>query len=169
MSAGDNDIAIFDDAVALLKTVDGIKRVEMYNNQIAKEDLSDVGLYPAVFIEMQSGNPVDLGNHVQKRDCTVTLHVAFETNKINSRDLLIIKQRVFATFHNFQPTSVTTVGRFLRYGSEDMDTDHDNLEEYIQIYLCQNVMDFDADNRPTGTKLITNPTITPTVVTEITI
>ena len=161
---GDNEIAIYDDAVALLKTVPGIKRVEMFNNQIEKEDQTDVGLYPAVFIEIQRGNFVDLGARCQKYDCTVTLHVAFETNKINSRDLLVLKQQVFATF---QPTTVTTVGRFLRYSNEDQDTDHDNLEQYIQIYLCQNVMEYDADTRPSIPVTVT-PTITPTIVTEIT-
>lgn len=164
---GDNEIAIYDDAVALLKTVPGIKRVEMFNNQIEKEDQTDVGLYPAVFIEIQRGNFVDLGARCQKYDCTVTLHVAFETNKINSRDLLVLKQQVFATFHGFQPTTVTTVGRFLRYSNEDQDTDHDNLEQYIQIYLCQNVMEYDADTRPSIPVTVT-PTITPTIVTEIT-
>lgn len=164
---GDNEIAIFDESVALLKTVDGIKRVEMFNNQIDKEDKSDVGLYPAVFIEMQRGNFVALGNGCQKYDCTVTLHVAFECNKINSRDILLIKQRVFAKYHLFEPTTITTVGKFIRYGDEEQDTDHDNLEQYIQIYLCQNVMEYDADNRPTRSITLT-PTITPSVVTVIT-
>jgi hypothetical protein len=164
---GDNEKYIFEEAVALLKTVDGIKRVEMFNNQVVKEDQSDVGLYPAVFIEMKFGNHVDLGNGVQKKDCAIALHTAFECNKQDSRDLLVIKQRVFSVFHRFQPTNITTVGKFLRYGDEEPDYDHDNLEDHVQIFLCTDIMDFDADTRPTATKTATL-TITPSVVTEIT-
>lgn len=137
---------VYKETVALLKLTKEFKTVDAWRNQVENWKKEDGFLMPACFVRMESSNFKDIGGNSghQQYDLLVTLMICIDVHKGTEFDkILELKQRVFKSYHRFEPTSTTNIGRFLRNG-EEMQIDYDNIIIYGQSYLCQNCWDFEA-------------------------
>ena len=159
---------IYNDAKTVLKAFNEIKHVDGWNNQFLKEKQTDSFRLPCALIQLQAQNFRDIGGSSghQMYDCLMTLWIGFEAyNGADYSKLLDLKQRIFANFHRFEPTTPNErgekcIGRFLR-SDEEMEPDFDNVIVFAQSYLCQSIIDYDASTINTITQTLT-PVITAT-------
>lgn len=164
---------IYNDAKDLLKSFPEVKHVDGWNNQFLKEKQTDSFRLPCALIQLQAQNFRDIGGNSghQMYDCLLTLWIGFEAYKgADYSDLLDLKQKIFAKFHRFEPTTPNNsgqlnIGRFLRTG-EEMEPDFDNVIVFAQSYLCQSIIDYDATTINPLTKNII-PVLNPTFVTSV--
>jgi len=125
-------LALYTSLKADLLTVTGVKHVALWNNQLERENVENPFQYPAVFIEFGQQEYKDLGKgaSVQQYSLPVILHICFENYKDTDEDVLTLVDAVWQKVHKNQ---YGEFGELLRR-SEKMDSDHPNVQDYIQEY-----------------------------------
>lgn len=132
------------------------KTVELWRNNIERENIEQPFLRPACFIEFMTSNYMELGKKLQQCDMTVRLHIVFESYKDEDADVLAL---VDSTWKKIQGGQYGFFG-VLKRREETQNFDHDNMQDYIQDYDAGKCKDYiDEDLVPTE---INTLTITPT-------
>lgn len=108
-----------------------LKLVDKFRNQFVKASEWNPNDFPAVYIQFQRSNFVNLLMGVQQYDIDITLHLGFETYKDTDLSIITLKQTIDRTVHRFQPN--TTCSMLLRTGEIEED-DHDQLQDYQQSF-----------------------------------
>jgi len=148
-------------------TVEEIKTIALWRNQIEREDIENPFLYPAVFIEFLTSNYMESSSKAyQSLELTVRLHICFESYKDEDLDVLRLTQQVYSTMQlkNYAGTN----GKFgaMKRRNEEQNFDHPNIQDFIQDYSVGTAKDYGADARPTTEATVSVLTTTPEVVTE---
>lgn len=115
-----------------LLTISGIKKVDLWNNQLERENVEVPLLFPSIFIQFMPSEYRDKGKNglTQEYDLTVRLHICFESYKDTDTDILTLIDTVFQTV---QTKQYGYFGKLLRR-NEEQDFDHNNVQDYIQDY-----------------------------------
>lgn len=135
-----SQLAIFTQLKTTLSAISGIKHVALWNNQYANESQENAFLYPCVFIQFTPTEFRDLTKKVQQQDCTVTLHIGFESYKDEDTDILTLKQTIYAAIHGLQIGLDNS--KLLRV-DERQNFDHSNIQDY-EIDFKTTIKDADA-------------------------
>ena len=150
-----------------ISAIKEVKYVGLFNSQYIQSGKTDVTNYPAVYIQFANsdfGNEAGMG--IQDYACTVTIHLVFESYKIDAIEVLGTNEKIYKALQLFSPTPDDTCafGKMLRV-DERPDSDHDVLQIHQTDYKLL-VKDSIADIRIRKIVALT-PVITPTVVTSI--
>ncbi len=118
-----------------LLTVEGVKYVGLWRNNLVREKEEIPNLFPAIYVELLQHSFVDLGNkaQVQNYDMTVRLHICFESYKDEDTAVLTLVDAVWQKMHKKQ---YGTFGELLRR-NEEQNFDHDNVQDYTQDYTTK--------------------------------
>jgi len=142
---------LYSDLKTLLATVTGNKYVALWNNQFERERENVSFLFPCTLIQFVPKEFSDLLNGVQKYDIDVVIHCGFKSFKTDDKAILAFKQEVYKKCHRFQSG---TFSMMLRRGEVE-DFDHDDIQDYQQIYSCTGT-DHNKDTRPTVQATLTD-------------
>lgn len=144
-------------------TVDRLKHVALWRNQIAREREEIPFNYPAVFIEFLSSSYMESSSKAyQELTMTVRLHICFESYKDEDLDILRLTQAVYG---KMQLAQYDTCGNMKRR-NEEQDFDHSNVQDFMQDYDISKAHDYNVDRRPSTPATIDTLIITPEIVTE---
>lgn len=125
-------LTLYNSLKADLIAITGINTVDLWNNQLERENVENPFLYPAIFIQFMPSEYRDKGRNglEQEYDLIVRLHICFESYKDTDTDILTLIDNVFQTV---QTKQYGYFGKLLRR-SEEQDFDHNNVQDYIQDY-----------------------------------
>jgi hypothetical protein len=119
------------------------KTVELWRNNLERENEEQPFLYPACFIEFLPSTYKELTLGIQQYDMIVRLHICFESYLDEDIDIL---ELVEATFSKVQEKQYEYFGKLLRR-EETQNFDHPNVQDYMQDYVTLG-KDYRADKRP---------------------
>lgn len=135
-----SQLVVFNKLKSTLSSIQGIKHVALWNNQLDNEKEENAFLCPAVFIEFNNANFKDLTEGVQQFDSIITLHLIFESYKDEDTFILQLKQDVYKATHTLQ--CGVSASKLLRV-DERQNFDHDNVQDYQTDYKTT-IKDADA-------------------------
>lgn len=115
-----------------LLSIEGIKHVALWNNQLEHENEENPFLYNAIFIELLQSNYRDKGKFAtsQEYDMIVRLRICFESYLDEDVTILDLLDSVWQKVHTKQ---YGVFGKLLRR-NEEQNFDHPNVQVYIQDY-----------------------------------
>ena len=160
-------VKLYTEVKSVISAIKEIKYVGLFNSQYVQAGKHDHPNYPAVYIQFANsdfGNEAGMG--IQDYACTVTIHLVFESYKIDAIEVLTTNEKIYKVLQLFSPTPDDTCafGKMLRV-DERPDSDHDVLQIHQTDYKLT-VKDSIADIRIRKTLTLTIvPTVT--VVDEI--
>lgn len=145
-------------------TIERLKHVALWRNQIAREKEEIPFNYPAVFVEFLSSSYMESSSKAyQELTMTVRLHICFESYKDEDLDILRLTQAVYG---KMQLAQYDTCGNMKRR-NEEQNFDHPNVQDFMQDYDISKAHDYNADRRPSTPATIDTLIITPEIVSEI--
>jgi hypothetical protein len=140
-----------------------LKTIALWRNQIQREPVETPFLYPAVFIEFLPTNYMEGSSQAhQSVNMTVRLHICFESYKTEDLDILYLTQAVYSAI---QLKQWGYWGKMKRR-NEEQESDHPNVQDFIQDYDCGQGKDFGADKRPSVEGDIDTIVITKVILPE---
>lgn len=113
-----------------------IKHVAVWNNQVAQLEAGDNWAFalPAVFIQLDVNDIVQLGRYAEEYDLRVIIHIVQEFYNGDRMDenltIFDLKQKVFKAIKNLHGETSSTLTRV----GEEQDFDHTNIYHFIQTY-----------------------------------
>ena len=153
----------------LLKSIEKIKTVRFWNNQIDKDDAENAYNYPAVFIEFSSVDWVSEKYKTQKGDTVIILHVCTEeynTENVDELDVMVqtldLVTEIKSVIQNY---TSDTVAEPLNRTNSEQDTDHDNIIVWRESYRAT-INDIDG-NTEEDKVIIPSGTIQAVITTDL--
>lgn len=140
----------------LKNTVEGVRYVARWNNQMLRMTEHQAFDTPAIFIRFQPVNHSNTGGGlgIQEYDLGVSLYCFYGDFTGDGEKVEEFIQKVYIAAHRFVPSDeLKTWGKLLRVG-ENEDEDYDQLQVQ-EIMFNAHVVDYSADNRYTKTKQLT--------------
>lgn len=129
---------------AQIETYSAIKHVDLWNNQIERENVEITFAYPAVFIEFANINYTDQTKGVQSFEMDCLIHIVDVSYEKTNTNILQLKQNVNAYIQNFTQGYHTKMLR----RNDQPNYDHTNVQEWITTYHISG-KDFSANTLPT--------------------
>ena len=157
-------VKLYKEVKRVVSAIKEVKYVGLFNSQYTQAGKHDHPNYPAVYIQFTNGDfSNEAGMGIQDYSCTVTIHLVFESYKIDAIEVLTMNEKIYKVLQMFSPTPDDTCafGKMLRV-DERPDSDHDVLQVHQTDYKLL-VRDSIADIRIRKVLTLT-PVITPTVV-----
>lgn len=155
----------------VISRIPSVKYVGKFNSQYIQAGKHDHVNYPAVYIQFTNSNFRDLGGNanVQDYDCVATLHIVFESYKIDAIEVYELTESIHAELSHFEPVKSdddkTHFGKMI-WVEDREDSDHDVLQIH-QVDYKTKVRDYLSDKRFTRT-ITLPPQITTNIVDNVT-
>lgn len=127
-----------------IETYAAIQHVDLWNNQIERENVEITFAYPAVFIEFANINYTDQLKGVQSFEMDVIIHIVDVSYEKTNTNILQLKQNVNAYIQLFTEGYHT---RMLRR-NDTANYDHTNVQEWMTTYHISG-KDFSVNSLPT--------------------
>lgn len=150
----------------VITAIKEIKYCGMYNAQYLQAGKHDHPNYPAVYVQFTNSDFRDLGgsDNVQDYNCVVTIHLVFESYKIDAIEVFDTAEKIHAVVSHFEPLrsedDLTHFGKLVWVDQRE-DVDHDVLQ--IQQ------LDYKTKVRDYSARKIIHKTLSVTPVTTINI
>lgn len=145
------------DAIPLVGGQKVIKHVDMWNNQFEHERENRSFRFPCVFVEFIPLDHRDLLAGVIQYDMNVVLHVGFDTKEVTNLKTFGIKRKVHIAVNGLYAEYQSEKSFFSLLGKtdEEIDHDHDNVQDHKMIYFTTG-KDFTTDSRNTTEATLTD-------------
>lgn len=155
----------------IVTTIPEVKYFGMYNAQYTQAGKTDHTNYPAVYVQFTNSEFRDLGgnDNTQDYDTIATLHVVFESYKIDAVEVFDLTEKIHAKVSHFEPIrsedDLTHFGKLI-WSDHREDADHDVLQIQQMDYKTK-VRDYSARKLKYKTVTLSlSPTVS--IVDEIT-